>query len=168
MKNVAINTLKYTGIVTLSQYIGTKKVQLMQVHNAGGKPLLDFLYECLIGNFDTAQLNMPTKIMLLKAEEVGDDTTQTHNYHSSSLSFIHLRTKPEKTLLNDSQACVTYSFTISRDQIQGDFDHIGLYTATATSQDLNNYAAICEVDLSTAEISLSSALVVDWQLLITN
>ena len=59
MKNTAINTLKYTGIVTLSQYIGSKKRQIARMHNEGGDALFRFLANCLAGDFTTAKLTMP-------------------------------------------------------------------------------------------------------------
>ena len=43
MTNTAVNTLTYTGIVTLSQYIENKKVKIGQTHNKGGAPLFKFL-----------------------------------------------------------------------------------------------------------------------------
>ena len=65
MKNTAINTLNYTGIVSLSQCIGNRKIKIAQMHNTGGASLFNFLANCLIGNFTTAKINYPTKIKLI-------------------------------------------------------------------------------------------------------
>ena len=69
MKNIATNTLGYTGIVTLSQYINSKKIKIAQVHNEGSYPLFNFLSDCLLGDFSIAALALPNKIMLLKKDD---------------------------------------------------------------------------------------------------
>ena len=71
-KNKAINTFTYTGVVTLSQYIGSKKIQVAQVHNAGGASLFEFLADCLIGDIEIAQTKRPTKIKLIYHSKIDD------------------------------------------------------------------------------------------------
>lgn len=163
MKNIAKNTLGYTGIVTLSQYNGAKKVKLAQLHNKGGNPLFNFLSDCLIGDFDVAKTRRPEKIMLLNY----DEQTQTHS--KASAGFVHLVSKPEK-VYSASAGIVRYSFIITRDILESasSFNRLGLYTNAATDQDLEDFAAYCDIDILGSSISASSVLVVDWELVISN
>lgn len=167
MKNSAINNLTYTGIVTLSQYYGNKKVPIKQIKNSGGSSLFSFLSNCLIGDFTTAKFEMPTKIMLLRAEH---GETPADTYYESASAFIYFLTKPEKinTEVNNSST-VCYSFVIPMDIITNtSFNSIGLYADMATELDAANFAAVCEIDDTSGMRSTSSALVIDWKLTIIN
>ncbi len=180
MKNTAINTLNYTGIVTLSQYIGSQRIELARKHNSGGSPLFDFLADCLIGNFTMAKLLRPTKIMLVKRTENKDPTTgavSSYSYESKS-GFIYLLTKPEK-IYSSTQCKVRYSFIVPKDQLESITDYkdlgIGLYTnavadSATDSGSLENYAAFCLLDNNDLSKStrIGAALVVDWELIISN
>jgi hypothetical protein len=169
MSNKAINSLGYTGIVTLSQYIGNKKIKILQKHNTGGSSLFDFLSDCLCGDFTVAELKRPMKIMLLKKNT--DPASGSITYVSKS-NFINLISKPVKI----NKGSVIYSFVISRDILlsneAADFDAIGLYTNSITNiTEANDFAAICNVsseDQNTTTFSSSSALIIDWQLIISN
>lgn len=174
MKNKALNTFKYTGIVTLSQYIGSKKVKIAQAHNTGGNPLFDFLANCLVGDFALAEASRPNKIMLVKrTEETSSDGKKSYDYESKS-PVIYLLTTPEK-VYSATQSIVRYSFLISRDALDAitNFDGlgIGLYTAGYPDSDLmenpENFAAYCDVELSKKGL-INAALVVDWELVISN
>ena len=173
MNNTAINTLMYTGLVTISQYRGSKKVELLQSHNSGANPLFNFLSDCLVGNFDTANRNMPTKIRLLVKEKDQNGNVISNRYTAATRDFIYLTTNPEKmssSSQGELQSDVRYSFKISKDMIiEENFDGIGLYTDSA--EDINNFAAYCNVtqdELRVAGLSASSVLVVDWLLTISN
>lgn len=158
MKNVAVNKLDYTGVVTLSKYAGSKKVPFQQVTNSGRSKLFDFLADCLTGNFDTAKLIMPYMIRLLKEKEDGS--------YENVAGDIFIRTVPEKVINTHSNSCsVIYSFEVAYDRVAqaGDFSHIGLYSKDS---DIENHSAICKVDVAAG--SISSALLVDWQLNISN
>ena len=165
MKNSAINTLKYTGTVTLSQCIGSKKIKLAQINNAGGQPLFNFFADCLLSDFEIAKMNCPSKIKLL-AEKPGDSEGQT-KYESKS-GFINWTSKPEKVYTGSVISTVRYSFIVPRALLSGNtFSHIGLYADSAKHGDENNYAAIVFTD-SLTDISTSSALIIDWELNISN
>lgn len=171
MRNRAINSLKYTGIVTLSQYIGSKKVKLSQVHNSGGNSLFDFLADCLVGDFTVAKATRPTKIMLIQGSAEKDEYGNTvFERPLGGGGFIYLLTKPEK-IYDSTKSVVRYSFVIPKDIIVSiaAFDqlYIGLYTDSATLDEPNNYAAICKLDVSVTNLA-SAALVVDWELIISN
>lgn len=173
MSNKAINSIKYTGIVTLSQYIGQKKIIVAQVHNSGGNMLFEFLASCLTGDFTTAKTIIPKKIMLLKRTASG-----VNRYtHESKSEFIFLRTSPEKIYTDTEESAVRYSFAISRDQIRAidTFDNlgIGLYhdgavvnTETSTG-DIDKYSAFCEVNVNKQAL-INSSLIVDWELIFSN
>lgn len=169
MKNTAINTLEYTGMVTLSQYVNSKKIKLMQVHNEGGNPLFNFISDCLVGDFDVAKVNLPTKIMLLKyTDEIDPTGNITGMTIEKKSGFIYLLSKPEK-IYNTSKGIVKYSFMLSRDILEStDFNSIGLYTSNTSELYPENYAAFCKVNISKNDISTSSILVVDWELNISN
>ena len=170
MKNKAINTITYTGIVKLSQYIGNKKVQIAQRHNTGGSSLFNFLADCLIGDFDIAKNTRPTKIMLIKRTKTSD--LETYRFESKS-GFIFLLSKPEK-IDGDGQCKVRYSFIVPKELILG-IDSLeglgmGLFTYDApgaTETDLNNYAAFCDLNLAKNALT-NASLVVDWELIISN
>jgi hypothetical protein len=160
-KGIAINTVGYTGIVTLSQYTKGKRFIVAQTHNAGGKPLFNFLADCLAGDFNIAKLDWPTKILLLNV----DDGVISK---ASNTRFIHLLSNPEK-VYSDSEGIVRYSFIIPQTIFAGtSFNAIGLYPDSATLNDFNDYAALCKIDTSKANISISSVLVLDWELHISN
>ena len=166
MKNKALNTLQYTGTVTLSQYIGTKKTPIAQVHNSGGSHLFNFLADCLIGNFETAKFDLLNKILLLTIS-VDEDKNVTKIVRQSG--FIYMLNNPEK-VYNANACVVRYSFIVPRDQLEGtEFNGLGLYTSSITETNYaDNYAAICKFDLDSNSISTSSILVVDWELNISN
>jgi hypothetical protein len=162
MKGTAANTIGYTGIVTLSQYINSKKIVITKVHNEGKLPLFNFLADCLAGDFDIAKIDRPTKIMLLNESEDGVCTK------AGNASFIHILAKPER-VYSATEGIVRYSFLIPPEAIIGaNCNAIGLYTASASEADLDDFAAHCIVDLDSSGISLSSILLVDWELHISN
>ena len=169
MKNTAVNTLSYTGIVTLSRYIGSKKIKIAQVQNAGTYSLFNFFSDCLLGDFDTAKINRPTKIMLL--EEKMDENNE--KYYESKSGFSYLISKPEK-VYSTTEGIVRYSFVITRDNLEGiTFNNlfIGLYANSASSLDPESFMAIVKIeddDSISQNLTVSSALVVDWELHISN
>lgn len=155
MKSKVLNTLNYTGVVTLSQYIGNKKIKIAQIHNKGGNPLFNFFTNCLIGEFAKASASRPEKIALFNLNG---------NTYDSVTGFVNMYTPAKKTDVNK----VKYSFMITKDKFESatftDL-HIGLYTHGAT--DLQDYAAICKVDIENTAL-INAALVVDWELAISN
>jgi hypothetical protein len=174
MKNKAINTLAYTGVVTLSQYIGSKKVKILQTHNSGSSPLFDFLADCLVGDYTTARFRRPNKVMLIQRTKVYDkeNAGNFHYEYTYVAGFYCLISKPEK--INDgTKSVVRYSFMIPRDAISSNqFEGLclGLYADTVKGtdeEDIKKYSAFCELNLSSRDI-IDSALVVDWELSISN
>jgi len=170
MKNKAINTLKYTGIVTLSQYIGKKKVKIAQFNNTGGASLFDFLADCLIGEeLETVRMKRPRKIMLLHRIPLGDRPEDGYRYEPAS-GFIFLLEQPKK-IQSSVQSRVQYSFLIHRDMLEAITDFstlgLGLYANSATDIDVENFTAFCMLKFSRNAIA-SSSLVVDWDLIINN
>ena len=171
MNNTAINTLRYSGVVTLSQYIGSKKIKIAQANNTGGNSLFDFLADCLVGDFNIARVSRPTKIKLLsRTAEQNRDGAFEYRYTSHS-GFIYLLSKPEK-VYTSAQTRVRYSFLIPRDMLEtitsGQKLGLGLYTNGATeATDLENFAAFCELDLD-QNVLANTSLVVDWELIIAN
>lgn len=170
LKGTAANNLGYTGIVSLSQYIQGKKIAVAKIHNAGGKPLFNFIADCLADDFDIARLDKPTKILLLNKKLVEKDGNNTYEFTvAGETGFIHLLSKPEKVYSEDVKGIVRYSFMIPQEYFTGtDFNAIGLYTATTAINDPGNYAAYCDVDPSEWDISISSVIVLDWELHISN
>lgn len=169
MKNAAVNNLRYTGTVTLSQYINNKKIPIKQIKNSGGNSLFNFLSNCLMGDFDTAYYERPTKIMLLYTTAKGEDPSKISVEPVSG--FIHFLTQPERIYSDTSMASSTvcYSFVIPMDLIEStNFNSIGLYADMATELDAENYAALCDVGDMSRMQSASSVLLVDWRLTITN
>ena len=163
-KNIATNSLAYTGIVTLSQYKGNKKLKLIQIHNSGKNPLFTFLSDCLAGNFDTAKLNMPNKIKLLCKSEKDSIIT----FDSCSIGYTSLFSIPEKDASATGSSAVIYSFVIPYDQITDTFNCIALYTANPKG--IEDFAAICDTgdEVSLNNLPLNSSLVIDWKLIISN
>lgn len=166
LRGTAKNNIAYTGVVKLSQYTNGKKFAIAEIHNEGGKPLFDFLTDCLIGDFDIAKADRPTKILLLNIDE-DDEINKADN-----TSFIYLLSKPEK-VYSENAGIVKYSFIIPQEYFAAGnangatrFNAIGLYTDSA--KDAKDYAACCKVDTSEWSISISSVLVLDWELHISN
>lgn len=171
MKSSALNSLKYAGIVTLFQRIGSKKIKLAQFKNSGRQPLFDFFADCLAGDFELAKINCPVKIMLLKEKPVTENGSTQILYESMS-DFIYWIKKPEKVYDKSSStvSTVRYSFIVSRDELKGTtFDHIGLYADPITKGELDRFAAIVSMkSLDPVSLLASSALVLDWELNISN
>ena len=169
MKSTAINTLRYSGIVTISRYIKQKKIKLAQVKNTGGQSLFNFFSECLAGDYRLAEVYRPAKILLLKYEEILDGGVSKLTVSPASDNFVHLLAKPEK-VYNTSASTVRYSFIVSGDMLQSTrFNGIGLYPESATLDTCKDFAAFCRVDeLEDVSISPSSILVVDWELNVLN
>ena len=171
MRNTAINSLRYTGIVTVSQCIGSKKIELVKYNNTGSTTLFNFITDCLLGDFETAKANRPTKIMLLEYVQTDANNQQLEEpYHKSKSGFIYLLNKPEK-VYDDVNGIVRYSFKITRDMREGtSFDSIGLYANSTDDIHLENWAAMVHgVKLNGLGTSqTSSALIIDWELHITN
>lgn len=168
MKNSVINNLGYTGIVTLSLYNDSKKIPVAQVHNSGYSSLFNFLANCLMGDFDTANFELPTKIKLLYSEI--DPATNQRIVESAS-GFIYFLNRPERLALANSQnsSAVCYSFVVPRDIIENaKFNSIGLYPNMASELDIDSYSAICDLGNNLNGLASSAVLVVDWKLIITN
>lgn len=168
IKSVAQNNIGYTGVVRLSQYTSNKKFTIAEIHNEGGKPLFNFLADCLISDFATAGANRPTKIALLY---VNDETDPATIEAAEGTSFIYLLKAPEK-VYSETEGVVRYSFIIPQEYFAAGrpdsvrFNAIGLYCDS--TDDVNDYAARCDVDTGTWDISISSVLVLDWELHIAN
>jgi hypothetical protein len=166
MRNNAINTLEYSGIVTLSQNIGSKKRKVAQFHNAGKYALFSFLADCLVGDFDMARVYRPTKILLLHKKE--DETFERLS------GFIFQTSKPEKISSGSgTKSSVKYSFIVPRDLLDSidiqKLDYIGLYSNITAPEDYTDFAALVELkNLTNTEVSASSALIIDWELNISN
>jgi hypothetical protein len=167
IKSVAQNNIGYTGIVKLSQYTGGKKFSIAEIHNVGGKPLFNFLVDCLMGNFKEAAANRPVKIMLLNVEGTGENTTIKA---ATDTGLISLLNAPEK-LYSATEGIVRYSFMIPQEYFANNsrFNAIGLYPGYVTKpSEAGDFAAYCLVDRSDWDISISSVLVLDWELHIAN
>lgn len=161
LKGTTMNTLGYAGMVTLYQHTGTKKTVLARKHNEGGRALFNYLADCLLGDFAAAKSECPTKVMLLNINDDGSITK------ASNTSFIHILTKPER-VYNETDGVVRYSFIVPQDMLSTSFNAIGLYPASATEADLEDYSAYCSIALDSNSLSLSTVLVIDWELHISN
>ena len=171
MKNKAINTLTYTGIVTLSQYIGSKKVKIAEMHNSGGASLFSFLANCLAGDFSFASKTMPAKVRFLEREHSKVD--DTYSYRELT-QFVPYRTPPVPKSSSDGSS-VRYSFVIPREYIEhlevsnlGNTLGLGLYAANALDEDIDDCMAFCELAEIDKNSMVNTYLVVDWELIISN
>jgi hypothetical protein len=172
MKHVAGNILAYTGTITLSQYIGSKKTIVARLHNKGGKPLFDFLADCFTGDFTSAKAALPKKIMTYTKTKAEDDTEV---FVYSSTHYLLSAAKKVSSTENGSAVC--FSFSIPYDDIRGldqsnSFKnaYIGLYTANVSTTDCKNYLAEFSLEslMENATLALNYSVVVDWVLNITN
>jgi hypothetical protein len=163
MNNTAANTLGYTGVVTLSQYIKGKKVKIAQVHNTGTNSLFNFLADCLCGDLSVASISRPSKIKLLHQSNPEDPTSI-----SSVSGFLYVQTKPEKLydVVEKNSISVVYSFVIPKEYLESSFNKLGLYADS--ENDITNYAAVCDIESGNFSIASSSVLVIDWALTLSN
>lgn len=165
MSGTSINNLTYTGTVTLSRYNGKDKKVIQKVKNTGGTRLFKFFSNCLIGEFTAAAEDRPVKIMLVKKTALN---SETYTYTPKS-GFIYLLTLPEKLINKDSaRSVIRYSFIVPKEYLAVDFNGIGLYAESATTQEAGDYSAFSDVDLIIETLPASSVLVVDWELTIQN
>ena len=165
-RGITKSSIGYTGIVTLSQYTNGKKFNIARVHNVGGKSLFNFLVDCLMGDFELATIDRPIKIILLNVDDEKIISA------AENTSPIYLLNKPEK-IYSEHEGIVKYSFIIPQEYFAAGnasgatrFNAIGLYADS--TENIEDYAAYCEVDTSDWEISISSVLVLDWELHISN
>ena len=172
MKNIARNTLAYVGNITLSQYIGSKKVVVGEFHNSGGKPLFDFFVSCLISDFVTANALSPRRIGLFTAEV---DTNENISEITSSYGTWGLLSPARKVDSTEDTSSVRYSFTIPFEVISpiASFEnaYIGLYSEAETTKqnmDYRNYMAYFSLNTLNRSLFLNAALTVDWELQIIN
>ena len=173
MKSTAVSTINYTGIVTLSQYIGSKKINIAKIHNTGGSSLFSFLASCLAGDFQIAKANRPTKIKLLSRIGSKDDGGY---YYKPITESIFLRTPPDPTY-KAGESRVRFSFIVPREfleslePIDGGVLGIGLYANSVPDNDeaeAKNFMAFCLIDELDQGALLNTFLVVDWDLVISN
>ncbi len=170
MKSNAVNSLKYAGIVTLSlQYKGTNvKKQIYQKHNAGTSKLFNFFTDCLIGDWELAKLERPTKIRLLNVTSVAGQEKVT-----PVSDFLYLvNTNPEKLFNEDIRGeVVRFTFIVPSTMLGAAFNRIGLYANDVGIDEPKKYSAYCDYDLGNNNKALygaSSVLVVDWDLRLSN
>ncbi len=163
IKGTAVDKFGYTGVITLSQYRHGKKFTVTKTHNRGGKPLFDFLAYCLAGDFTLAKLEIPTKILLLYVDD------ENNISRAGEIKFITI-SEIEKVPSIDNEGVVKYSCIIPQEYFSGtDFNAIGLYTESARLEDIADYAALGILDEDDIKsVSLSSVLVLDWELHISN
>ena len=164
LRSTATSKLGYTGMVKLSQYNNGKKTEVATMHNEGGKALFNFIAECLCGNFTVASKNMPIKILLLNVDDKGEKSA------AEGTDWIYILTAPEK-VYSETEGVVRYSFIIPQEYFAAGgsavrFNAIGLYTKSATTPE--DFAAYCRVKRSDWSLSLSSVLVLDWELHVAN
>ena len=174
MKNRALNTLNYTGIVTLSQYVGRKKIKIAQMHNTGGTSLFSFLANCLAGDFTAAKAHVPTKIKLLSRK--GDATDGYYTY-TPLTQYTALRTPPEPSA-DAGESRVRFSFIIPRDFIDSlsglnaadETVGLGLFANSVPDKEseAGNFMAFCELANIDKNSLVNTFLVVDWDLIISN
>ena len=163
MKNSTKNIAAYSGVVTLSKYVGKKKIKITQQHNTGGTVLFDFISDCLAYNFEKANIKKPAKIMLL---------TETDGSYSAASTFVSLLTSPPRAVTTNKSS-VKYSFIVPKDQIEvlTDFEnlYVGLYPSYTKDKldELENYVALCKLNINKKDV-VNTALVVDWDLIIEN
>ena len=173
MRSIAINNIGYTGVVKLSQYTNGKKFSIAEIHNAGGKPLFDFLANCLAGDIDLAKRDRPTQILLLNIEKT--DSGEVVVRAADNTGFLTLLSKPER-VYSETAGVVRYRFIIPQEYFAAGtsngavrFNAIGLYPSSVQSTaDAHQYAAYCEVDTDGWSLSAASVLVLDWELHIAN
>ena len=173
MKSAARNTLAYTGNVTLSQYVGSKKVVVGKVHNSGGKPLFDFFISCLTGDFTTANALLPRRIGLFTAKYNTDGSLSEITKKFGTWGLLLPARKVDSTEDNSS---VCYSFTIPFEIISPitSFEdaYVGLYSEAETSKeedmDYGNYMAYFSLSTLNRSLFLNAALAVDWELQVIN
>jgi hypothetical protein len=161
MKNKAINTLTYTGTVRLYQQLGNKRLEVAQIHNAGGNALFEFFADCLVGNFDKAKATRPVKIQLV-TKTVGTDT-----YEYFNIGATYMITYPEK--IKTSGYGARYSFIISKEDLAevAFIKNIYLALYTDRAKDPNDFSAICELKLDQNNLA-NTALLIDWELIVSN
>jgi hypothetical protein len=170
LRGKAKNNVAYTGIVKLSQYMNGKQAIIDEIHNEGGMPLFDFIANCLVGDFKAAQTGRPTQILLLNINE------QNEVSQADNTSFIPLLALPER-VYSAKEGIVKYSFIIPQEYFAAGntegavrFNAIGLYADSAKdpATDAANYAALCKVKPENWSVSISTVLVLDWELHILN
>jgi hypothetical protein len=175
LKNTILNELSYSGKVTVSLQLDGKILKTKEIHNSGTSQLFSFFAYCLAGEFEEAALFRPTKVRLLHA--VIDELTGEEIELVPASGMVYLRSKPERILNKDIDGeTVKLSFMIPRSMIENiDFNRIALYPQYAESADYGLYSAYCNLvgtdDLGInvyTDWSLSSVLLIDWELTISN
>lgn len=175
MRNRILNDLSYSGKVKLSVQQDGQIIKTKELHNSGTSQLFSFFAYCLSGDFEEASLYRPAKVRLLKVN-INEVTGEEIELLAAS-GLVYLRSKPERVINKELDGeTVKLSFMIPRSMIETtDFNRIALYPQYVGDADLDSYSAFCDLsgtdDLGInvyTDWSLSSVLLIDWELTISN
>ncbi len=175
MKNIAMNNVNYSGKVKLKLQDEGITLQSQEIDNSGTSNLFTFLAYCLMGEFEEASLYLPTKVRLLKAN-IDAISGEELDVEPSS-GYVFLRSPPERIYKPEIDGeTVKLSFMIPRTMIESiGFNRIALYPQFATDTQYYEYSAYCDLsgveDLGIGSYTawtLSSVLLIDWELTISN
>jgi hypothetical protein len=178
MENIVKNNIGYSGKVKLTFLDGQHTIKTFEFKNSGTSTLFNFFAYCLMGSFDEAALYRPTKVRLLKVvkEALEDGYGNIESDTMAASGLIYLRSRPEQVVSNLDGQTVKLSFMIPRTMIEEvDFNRIALYPQFAGESDIYEYSAFCDlsgeddldINIYTAW-TVSSVLLIDWELTISN
>lgn len=176
VQNTAINKFNYTGEVKLSIYEDNELISSKKIQNSGTDFLFDFFAYSLMGEFDKAKLFRPTKVLLQK---IYYDNDGIEEESTPASGFIYLRSKPQLVYKDETESrTVKLSFVIPRTAITNtEFNRVCLFADCMTYDEQNNYSAFCNIEAAedllggTTNISswsLSTVLMIDWELTVSN
>lgn len=175
-KNRLTNSLEYSGKVKISAVRDGVVLASEELSNSGTATLFSFFSYCLMGAFEEAALFCPAKIRLLIANENSDLVGADADVEPAS-GLIYVSTRPERVINPEIDGgTVKFSFMIPRTMIDDvGFNRIALYPQYANDSNLYDYIAYCDIsgedDLDASIYtawSLSSVLLIDWELTVSN
>lgn len=176
MKNKITNNIEYSGKVKISAIRDGIVLSSNEFHNSGTSTLFSFFSYCLMGAFEEASLFCPSKVRLLIANETAEAAGADAEVTAAS-GLVYVHTRPERVIHPEIDGgTVKFSFMIPRTMIDSvGFNRIALYPQYARDSDLYDYVAYCDLsgedDLAASMYtawSLSSVLLIDWELTISN
>ena len=169
----------YKGKVTLNLYDSDRKktINTVQVHNTGTVHMFNFLANCLIAQWNVAQANYPSRIVIFKTE-AGEETFDPDKWKSENAitpdTGILQSSIPLLETDYDKQTCsVKFHFRIPTSLISqvGSAGKIGLYSRMITLNEPLAYVFISSEEQSALAAAANNphlVIILDWVLTIPN
>jgi hypothetical protein len=194
--NVAVNnTVSYQGSVKVSLMKNKKIISSKIYKNTGKLPLFRFMVDCLAGDYDVANNNLPKFVQLFSLGKAGEAIPTTIEFTTPTIprtpQKIIYQSHPLKTytpeikdntgaITTSENATITFKFMVPYSQLTNDDNNdincFALYSQTNYSSNTNPSAYIVLTDSTdktklgtiTVEKNNHFVIYIEWTMTISN